>query len=379
MKFVSPILKRCVYPALSRARYFSSASPSGLAVVTYHGVLPAGYRPIDETFDGSLITAEVFRRQLRLLKRDYNIISPAEMRSWCRDGGKLPPRAVLLTCDDGLLSNLTEMLPILQEERLQCLFFVTGASTGIDRTMLWYEDLLLMFLRARAGNFSVSSGDVEIRGSLGNKDERRAIWWQSVLRLSSVSSQRRQDFLDAMRSHFELEDSMEFYRSSYPAAERHFCLMNANELKTLAAAGMSIGAHTLTHPMLSQMPHEMALAEMAESRRLLETLLGSTVWAFAYPFGQAESVNPETIATAEELGFEAAFMNVGGGLGSEIPRFAIPRVHVSAGMGLAEFEAHVSGFYEKIRHGFRRRHQFPSTVVPPYATIVQPKELSRSA
>lgn len=379
MKFVSPILKRCVYPALSRARYFSSTSPSGLAVITYHGVLPAGYRPIDETFDGSLITAEMFRRQLRLLKRDYSIITPAEMRAWCQDGCSLPRRAVLLTCDDGLLSNLTEMLPILQEESLQCLFFVTGASTGIHRTMLWYEDLLLMFLRARGGHFSVASGDVEITGFLGNKNERRSLWWQSVLRLSRISSHRRQDFLAAIRSHFELEDSMQFYRPSYPAADRHFFLMNGNELKTLSAAGMSIGAHTLTHPMLSQMPQEMAWVEMAESRRQLEMLLGKSVWAFAYPFGQPESVNPEIIATAKEIGFEAAFMNVGGGLGSAIPKFAIPRVHVSAGMGLAEFEAHVSGFYERVRHGFRRRPQFPSKAVSPYATIVQPSGLSRSA
>jgi len=42
-------------------------------------------------------------------------------------------------------------------------------------------------------------------------------------------------------------------------------------------------------------------------------------------------------------------MNVGGGFGSRIDRFAIPRVHVTADMKLGEFEAHIAGFYRKLK------------------------------
>ncbi len=46
-------------------------------------------------------------------------------------------------------------------------------------------------------------------------------------------------------------------------------------------------------------------------------------------------------------------MNVGGGfrgkISAEINRFALPRVHVTADMTLAEFEAHISGFYRSLR------------------------------
>ena len=92
MRFVSPILKRIVYPALSTAGYFRALARPGLAVITYHGVLPQSYKPIDPGFDGSLITASTFRQQLRLLKKKYTIISPEEMRSWSQNGGDLPPR-----------------------------------------------------------------------------------------------------------------------------------------------------------------------------------------------------------------------------------------------------------------------------------------------
>jgi hypothetical protein len=42
-------------------------------------------------------------------------------------------------------------------------------------------------------------------------------------------------------------------------------------------------------------------------------------------------------------------MNVGGGFGSGVGRFAIPRVHVTADMKLAEFEAHIAGFYRNLK------------------------------
>ena len=348
MKFISPVLKRIVYPCLSSVGYLSAKSRPGLAVITYHGVLPSGYRPIDSTFDGSLITADAFRAQLRLLKKHYTVISPDEMRRWCREGGELPPRAVLLTCDDGLLNNLTEMLPILVEEGLRCLFFVTGASFGKQRTMLWYENLLLLFLRARAGHFSIAAGDLTISGSLDTGAQRRRVWWATVVRLSATTAQNRQDFLDAACSYFGLEDSISFYKS-YPEAERHFCLLTEDETKKLHASSMTIGAHTVTHPILSEQPPELAWSEMAESKSRLETVLGESVWALAYPFGFSDSVNPSIVAMAKRVGFDAAFTNIGGGLGAPLPVYEIPRVHVSARMSLAEFESHVSGFYEGLR------------------------------
>lgn len=361
MRFVTPILKRVVYPTLAGAGYFHSAARSGLAVITYHGVLPSAYRPIDPGFDGSLITAETFRQQLRLLKKKYNVISPEEMRRWIQHGGELPARAALVTCDDGFLNNLTEMVPILQDEGLRCLFFVTGASAGDQRTMLWYEELLLAFMRAPAGNFKISSetpsSNIEIGGVLGEREQRRALWWTVVKRLSQVDAETRERILREVHAYFGLEESLQFFLNTYPETRRHFCLLTRKELQQLAASGMTIGAHTLTHPILAQLPPELAWTEIAESRSRLESVLGTKIWAFAYPFGDAASVTPRIVTMTKQVGFDAAFMNIGGGLGANLPLHAIPRVHVNAGMNLAEFEAHVSGFYESIQRIARRTPQ----------------------
>lgn len=361
MRFVSPILKRIVYPCLAGGGYFRTVARPGLAVITYHGVLPAGYKAIDPGFDGSLITADTFRQQLRLLKKKYTVISPEEMRSWCLKGAELPPRAALLTCDDGFLNNLTEMVPILQDEQLRCLFFVTGASVGDRRSMLWYEELLLLFLRAGAGRFEISAGGIEISGVLGEREQRRVLWWSAVKLLSQIDAESRESFLHAAHAYFNLQETLEFFLSGYSETQRHFCLLTRTELQQLAAAGMTIGAHTLTHPVLTQLPPDLAWKEITQSRSRLESALGMEIWAFAYPFGDAASVSPSVVAMAKQAGFDAAFLNIGGGLGTSLPLHSIPRVHVNAGMSLAEFEAHVSGFYEALQRGIRGT---PQTVTP---------------
>lgn len=351
MKFVSPLLKRIVYPSLAKAGVFRRASGKGLAVLTYHGIRPRGYQPVDAAFDGNLIEAETFRKQLRRLKHDYTVIAPEDLFSWCETHEKFPRRAVLLTCDDGLLNNLTDMLPILLEEKLRCLFFVTGASAGQERATLWHEELFLILLHAPAGHFEISQNGAAICGELAEREQRRVFWWNAVKQLSRLDAESRKSFLRATRAKVGLDDSWAFTADT---ASPRFNLLTREQLRQLAAAGMTIGAHTMSHPMLSQLPVALARAEMAESRACLEAALGKRVWAFAYPFGDAQSITPQVLELAEETGFAAAFLNFGGGLGADLPMHALPRIHVTAGMEIGEFEAHVAGFYAALQRRMGR-------------------------
>jgi hypothetical protein len=69
MRFVSPLLKRVVYPSLALTGVFRRTRRQGLAVLTYHGILPQEYAPVDPAFDGNLIEADTFLQQLIRLKR----------------------------------------------------------------------------------------------------------------------------------------------------------------------------------------------------------------------------------------------------------------------------------------------------------------------
>lgn len=336
------MLKSVVYPGLAGAGYFRSRQRTGLAVITYHGVVPSDYRRIDPGLDGGLVSTETFRRQLRLLKSNYNMISPEDLFFWCRKEYELPPRALLITCDDGLQNNIGQMLPVLREEGVRCLFFVTGASAHDVSTTLWYQELLWLLLRARSGAFQLATAELQVSGVLKSSENRRQLCWQLTKRLSRIESDARERFLCAAHEYFGIKRGDSLLR-------RNFGLMTRTDLKTLADNGMTIGAHTLTHPVLAEQPPQLAVTEIVRSRAVLESVLGRKIWAFAYPFGGPDSVSSEVVEIARDAGFEAAFTNTGGGFGASLPLHAIPRVHVSSDMDLAEFEAHVSGFHRQLQ------------------------------
>jgi peptidoglycan/xylan/chitin deacetylase (PgdA/CDA1 family) len=348
MRLVSPLLKRVVYPCLAGAGYLRGRANGGdLCIVTYHGVLPAGYAVTDPDHDGALVSAEEFRRQLRLLKSRYHVVSPDEVLAWAVEGRELPKRSVLLTCDDGLLNTLTDMVPILREENLCCLFFVLGASTGQSSETLWYNDLYLALLAAPSGIFSFDTlgMTVELKG----REKRREVLGSLVKRLSRFDQTERNTFIERARAQFGLGKEWDGECRSSEGRRRRFTLLNLNQLRQLVDQGMCIGSHTLSHPVLSQQSPELAWKEISESRRALENALGKAVCALAYPFGDPSSVGSREWQMAEQAGFGCAFMNVGGGFGAALPKFALPRIHVTSEMGLAEFEAHVSGFHNALR------------------------------
>jgi peptidoglycan/xylan/chitin deacetylase (PgdA/CDA1 family) len=351
MKLVSPFLKHVVYPGLARTGYLGRRGGAGPAIVTYHGVLPRGYCPVDPDLDGGLVSAEALRGQLKLLKQRYCVISPAQFLRWCESGEELPSRSVLLTCDDGLLNTLTEMTPILQELELTCLFLVTGASLGDVSSMLWHEELRLMLL-CGGQTFTLDVPEVDLRSRVASAEEKRSLWWRLVKNLSPFDVKNRRRLLTEIRDQLSLPGNWSAQYLQDAAASSRFLVLNREGLQQLAAAGMSLGAHSLSHPILSLLSPEAVWQEITESRNRLEQTVGHRVWALAYPFGDTLAVTQREVKMAEQAGFACAFLNVGGGFGSEIARFALPRVHVTGEMSVAEFEAHLSGFYASLRRRF---------------------------
>lgn len=240
------------------------------------------------------------------------------------------------------------MVPILRELGLTCLFFATGASADETPSMLWYEELYLMLLDASEPiTLSLPEAGVSLGPIAPN--ETHSCWWNLVERLSQFDRELRRRFLDQIREQFRLSENWRerFVQDSTLAAR--FLTLDRAGLRQLAAAGMSIGAHSVSHPILAQAPEDLAWREISESRTVLEKVLGQTVWAFGYPFGNAATVTRRDLRLAEQAGFRCAFMNAGGGFGAKIDRFAVPRVHVTSDMNLSEFEAHIAGFYRTLR------------------------------
>jgi peptidoglycan/xylan/chitin deacetylase (PgdA/CDA1 family) len=242
------------------------------------------------------------------------------------------------------------MLPILLEFEIECLFFVTGASLRQRPTMLWYEELYLMFLAAPE-SIALELLEIGLRADV-TRQEKRSSWWDLVIKLSQYDRHRRQTLLGRIRMQLGLSEKWKARYCEDPVLSRRFIVLNQSELHRLAGAGMSIGAHTLSHPMLSQSSPDAAWEEISESKQNLEHALRQEIWAFAYPFGESLSVTSRELSMAKRAGFKAAFLNMGGQVGTKTLKLALPRVHITRDMSMVELEAHISGVHRSLRRLF---------------------------
>jgi peptidoglycan/xylan/chitin deacetylase (PgdA/CDA1 family) len=122
-----------------------------------------------------------------------------------------------------------------------------------------------------------------------------------------------------------------------------------SELKQLADTGMTIGAHTRSHTVLSACSEEEARREIHDSKSDIERALGWPVWAFAYPFGDPSTVGQRELRLAQEAGFSCAFVNVEHWETECSNPFAVERTHVTSQMTLPELAAHLSGVHTRLQ------------------------------
>jgi peptidoglycan/xylan/chitin deacetylase (PgdA/CDA1 family) len=118
-----------------------------------------------------------------------------------------------------------------------------------------------------------------------------------------------------------------------------FPLADWHALRRLFANGHECGAHTLSHPRLSQLAPERCAQELSESRTLLEDGLQREIRDLAYPFG---AHNDDTLAATEAAGFRTAFTTESRRCSREDPALALPRIHVSGRDSLLDFAGRLS-------------------------------------
>jgi peptidoglycan/xylan/chitin deacetylase (PgdA/CDA1 family) len=100
-------------------------------------------------------------------------------------------------------------------------------------------------------------------------------------------------------------------------------LMDWNQVCDLHVRNFEIGAHTVTHPRLEELPADGVQYELAESKRRLEQRLGASVVSFAYPFG---SYNHETTNLTRQAGYAVACTTQFGYVDESSDLYALPRI-----------------------------------------------------
>ena len=117
-------------------------------------------------------------------------------------------------------------------------------------------------------------------------------------------------------------------------------MLNWRELAELNEAGVEIGAHTVRHPQLDQLPEKELRDELYISKSVLEDKLGFAVPGLAYPFGYS---NRKVREIAREFGYTYAYAVDNALTTSAAQNFTFPRLTVRRTTTMDQFRRMVNG------------------------------------
>ena len=107
-------------------------------------------------------------------------------------------------------------------------------------------------------------------------------------------------------------------------------MLTWDEVAELQSLGMTIGAHTMTHPNLPSAGLEASRLEIEGAKRSLEDRLGQPVTMFSYPNGGAETYYTDAIRDlVASAGFHAAATSRNGFASLDSDVHTLPRVQVA--------------------------------------------------
>jgi peptidoglycan/xylan/chitin deacetylase (PgdA/CDA1 family) len=269
-------------------------------VLGYHRVVDRFDVERRMTFSASLISRDMFERQLDWIGRHYDFVSIEDLPSRIeRDDGRRPVAAV--TFDDGYRDVYENAFPLLKRKGIPAAVFVVTDLVGTTRPQL--ADRLYLLNQHAIARW----GDRPTRlfRRLSDADVP-----PSTLARVRAAPQDPVSITRAMLSTLPqsaLLRLMEMLRSDVGLADitpRGWLPLTWEMLVEMRGAGMTIGSHTRTHTRMTQEEPGRQVEEAVTSKTALEQRLGTRVGHFAYPDGAFDATAVRVVADA---GYDCAF------------------------------------------------------------------------
>ncbi len=215
-----------------------------LLVLNYHRIGDPRRTKLDPGVFSA--TADGFAEQIRRIRRRHAIVTLDEAIAFVpgRDSGR--GTRVLLIFDDGYLDNYETAFPILKADGATATFFLISGFVGSAK-LQWWDEIAWSLGQAKRRRFELGGSEIDLeRDSVEGSRSR-------VLALYRAAKPEESDRL--------LADLREAAGAPPPPTERRF--LDWDEAREMAAGGMDIGSHTVSHPILSNLPAEQQLRELA--------------------------------------------------------------------------------------------------------------------
>lgn len=289
------------------AQALSPAGPGArLSILIFHRVLS---QP-DELFPQEPDISR-FENIIAWVSQWFHVL-PLDQAVLQLQGGTLPARAAAITFDDGYADNVSNALPVLQRHGACATFFV--ATGFLDGGCMWNDALIEALRRYRKKELDLSDAGLGLF-QLETLEQKRHAIDHLLGRIKYLAPDKRQKVVDSV---------VGIAQGSVPNA----LMMRSEQVQQLRNAGMQIGAHTCSHPILQKATDRQCLWEITTSKAVLESLLDEPIRLFAYPNGKPDvDYSARHVTMVREAGYVAAFSTTPGVAWQmsdpyQLPRFA---------------------------------------------------------
>ena len=303
-------------------RMFRWLNRNRLTILTYHSVLPST-RGIDDAEARNVVDSETFAWQMQYLSKHFSCLKLEEAVELLRRKRPLPPNSVVVTFDDGFWNNLGYAFPILRRFGVPATVFVTTGYIGRGTELLWTERVGRLLRAAK----------------IPDETARRV-----RMRLKAMSFRERDAAIEELENRYGGDEIRQA-----PLDLNRYTFLTWSQTKQLASGGITIGSHTVAHPIMSSLDDDQRRVEVMQSKQEIERHLGTPCKVFSYPNGTPNDFCQSDKESLREAGYLAAVTQIAGMNDAQTDHFELKRVNIGRGHGPQLFVAQVSGFWPWLR------------------------------
>ncbi len=275
-------------------------------IVGYHRILPSDSPERRFVQPGMYVTLETFEKHISYLSKNYTVLGLEDI------GGETALRnTCAVTFDDGWADTYKYAFPVLKRHGIPATVFLATNKVG-TRAWPWPDRVCHAVHTAGVHDFvnilkkGMASPGMSLPGNIEQADNTLELS-ENILELMKKMSPAA---FDSLLDHIDRETA-----EKYGAITGGRPWLTWDEVEEMSRHGISFGAHTHNHVLLTNIPLADARSEMLLSREILSEKIGKPVRMFCYPNG---FYNHEIMGILRECGYDMAVTTKRGSIrGSE--------------------------------------------------------------
>lgn len=295
---MSPKLRHLLHVGLAGGLYYSGAlalwrwfrrrlfHKDSCCVLGLHRVLSKAEQERSNSLEGMIIRDDTYLELLAYLQRRFEVVSLEAFLGQTKRASAKP--LCLVTFDDGWADTYSRAFPGLRRFQLPAVVFLATDSIG-SQGGFWVERVKKAW-RTPAACERIKAAFCDLTSAnRASTDLETVVDW-----LKRMPAERRNLIVKQMLPASE----------SAPDQAEVDSMLTWDQAREMSAAGIEMGAHTVSHPLLSYEDAPSVERELRVSKQTLEEKLGNKVRAFAYPNGDWNESVRQQVA---EAGYRCAF------------------------------------------------------------------------